>query len=46
MKNYAKLGGRKGKPGYRTPSSFRYRSTIKNKNAVLRPANKKYDFNR
>ena len=23
MRNYAKVGGRKGMPGYRTPSSFR-----------------------
>ena len=23
MKNYAKIGGRKGKPGYRTPSKFK-----------------------
>lgn len=23
MKNYAKVGGRKGMPGYRTPSSFK-----------------------
>jgi len=22
MKNYAKIGGRKGKPAYRTPSTF------------------------
>ncbi len=22
MKNYAKTGGKKGKPGYRTPSNF------------------------
>ncbi|MCR4284134.1 MAG: hypothetical protein NUV64_02345 [Parcubacteria group bacterium] len=22
MKNYAKVGGKKGKPGYRTPSQF------------------------
>jgi hypothetical protein len=25
MKNYAKVGGKPGKPGYRTPSSFRLR---------------------
>ena len=25
MKNYAKIGGRKGRPAYRTPSSFKHR---------------------
>lgn len=33
MRNYAKVGGKKGKPGYRTPSSFRSqkaRKTVKN----------------
>ncbi len=25
MKNYAKVGGRKGLPAYRTPSSFRFK---------------------
>jgi len=32
MKNYAKTGGKKGKPAYRTPSSFqahKYRQTAK-----------------
>lgn len=25
MKNYAKVGNRKGRPAYRTPSVFRYK---------------------
>lgn len=25
MKNYAKVGNRRGKPAYRTPSQYRYR---------------------
>ncbi|MBI2573782.1 MAG: hypothetical protein HYV78_00055 [Candidatus Wildermuthbacteria bacterium] len=29
MKNYAKVGGRKGKPAYRTPSVFSYQSHLK-----------------
>lgn len=29
MKNYAKVGNRKGKPAYRTPSGFRYRTHLK-----------------
>ncbi len=29
MKNYAKIGGKKGKPAYRTPSNFKQRSDIK-----------------
>lgn len=29
MKNYAKVGGKKGRPAYRTPSSFRYRQVLK-----------------
>ncbi|KKP64352.1 MAG: hypothetical protein UR62_C0014G0010 [Candidatus Nomurabacteria bacterium GW2011_GWF2_35_12] len=28
MKNYAKVGNRKGKPGYRTPSTFRARKNF------------------
>jgi len=28
MKNHAKVGGRKGLPGYRTPSSFRFRKDL------------------
>jgi len=28
MKNYAKVGNRKGKPGYRTPSTFRARKNL------------------
>ncbi len=29
MKNYAKVGNRKGRPAYRTPASFRYRQCLK-----------------
>ena len=29
MKNYAKVGGRKGKPGYRTPSKFKIKQCDK-----------------
>jgi len=29
MKNYAKVGNRKGKPAYRTPSGYRYRQHLK-----------------
>lgn len=29
MKNYAKVGKRRGKPAYRTPASFRYRQCLK-----------------
>jgi len=28
MKNYAKVGNKQGKPGYRTPSSFRARKNL------------------
>jgi len=40
MKNYAKVGNRQGKPGYRTPSTFRARknlqiSKIKLKNKLI-----------
>jgi hypothetical protein len=28
MRDYAKTGGKKGMPGYRTPSSFRYKKHI------------------
>ena len=28
MKDHAKVGSRKGLPGYRTPSSFRYRKDL------------------
>lgn len=27
--NYSKVGGKKGAPAYRTPSSFRYRKHLK-----------------
>ncbi|MBU3924365.1 hypothetical protein KJ854_00330 [Patescibacteria group bacterium] len=30
MTNYSKVGNRNGKPAYRTPSSFRYRKSVKN----------------
>ncbi len=33
MRNYSKVGGKKGKPGYRTPSFFRSqksKKTVKN----------------
>ena len=29
MKNYAKVGNRQGKPGYRTPATFRIRKAMK-----------------
>lgn len=32
MKNYAKTGGKKGKPAYRTPSSFQARQQQRLKN--------------
>jgi len=28
MKNYAKTGGKKGMPAYRTPSAFRYKKHV------------------
>jgi len=28
MKDYAKVGGRKGKPAYRTPSFFKYKASL------------------
>lgn len=31
MRDYAKVGGRKGLPGYRTPSVFKYKSSLKNR---------------
>lgn len=31
MRDYAKVGGRKGLPGYRTPSVFKYKSALKNR---------------
>lgn len=36
MKNYAKVGNRKGKPAYRTPSSFRYRNIVRVQNRAKR----------
>ncbi len=30
MRNYAKVGGRKGRPAYRTPAMFRYKKHIQN----------------
>jgi len=29
MKNYSKIGNRKGNPAYRTPALFRYRQYLK-----------------
>ncbi len=29
MKNYAKVGKRKGRPAFRTPASYRYRASLK-----------------
>lgn len=31
MRDYAKVGGRKGLPGYRTPSVFKFKSSLKNR---------------
>jgi len=33
MKNYAKVGNRRGKPAYRTPSSFRFKQVLKTRKA-------------
>jgi hypothetical protein len=30
MRNYSKIGGKPGRPGYRTPSGFQSRKNIKN----------------
>lgn len=38
MKNHAKVGGRKGKPAYRTPSHFRF--TTKNRAATAKAGQK------
>jgi len=37
MKDYAKVGNRKGKPAYLTPSRFIANKSIKNKKAAWRP---------
>ncbi len=37
MKNYSKVGNRKGKPAYRTPSRFIYKKSLENKKAAPRP---------
>lgn len=29
MRNYSKIGGKKGKPAYRTPSPFIYKKVIR-----------------
>jgi hypothetical protein len=29
MKNYAKVGNKKGRPAFRTPATFRYRAYLK-----------------
>ncbi|MFA5047636.1 MAG: hypothetical protein WC516_01200 [Patescibacteria group bacterium] len=48
MKDHAKVGSRKGLPGYRTPSSFRYRKDLSLKTVKLgkkfpgQPSQKKY----
>lgn len=31
MKKYHKVGGKPGRPGYRTPSGFKYRKSLVNK---------------
>jgi len=36
MKNYSKVGGKAGKPAYRTPSSFRYRKIVRAQNLAKR----------
>lgn len=41
MKNYAKVGGKKGKPAYRTPALFRYRQYIKIQKSKTSPSKKK-----
>lgn len=45
MKNYAKVGNKKGKPAYRTPSSFKIRQSIKiaNLKSQKQKRRKKYD---
>ncbi|HLN18588.1 MAG TPA: hypothetical protein VK255_00270 [Patescibacteria group bacterium] len=30
MRNYSKVGGKPGKPAYRTPSSFKYKKSLQN----------------
>ncbi len=37
MKDYAKTGGKKGKPAYRTPSRFIANKSISNKKTAWRP---------
>jgi hypothetical protein len=39
MRDYAKVGGRKGLPGYRTPSVFRYRKSLEIKSAKHKAKN-------
>lgn len=41
MKNYSKVGGQKGKPAYRTPSSFKYRAAINKRMGPIKQANLK-----
>jgi hypothetical protein len=31
MRDYAKVGGKRGQPAYRTPSTFRYQKAVKTK---------------
>jgi hypothetical protein len=40
MKDYTKVGNRKNKPAYRTPSRFIANKSIKNKKVAWRPASK------
>lgn len=42
MKNHAKVGGRKGRPAYRTPAHFRFNT--KNRVAVARVGQEKAKF--
>ncbi len=37
MKDYSKVGNRKGKPAYRTPSRFIANKSIRNKETAWRP---------
>ncbi|MFN7088264.1 MAG: hypothetical protein ACK4NX_00345 [Candidatus Paceibacteria bacterium] len=36
MRNYAKTGGKRGKPAYRTPSRFIYKKVIEKRKLVPR----------
>ena len=41
MKNYAKIGNRKGKPAYRTPAVFRFRQYLKISKIKIKSKTKK-----